>query len=496
MIGENLRRYTSIFKDSVSRYYFSNLEENISHLKLLLDNELELEYYLNITTGLKILEKYELKGLMNYILDGDKVTLLPEKFSYLYFKRIIDKVLEGKEAVITSNNYLVELEDLLEKEDELCNVISNNTVKKLLLNVPRQVINRKNNQSYITKAKITLSKLQYAEEYLKDSQFDIVFIDDAHMINNGGFNGLFKSKQMIICGDHSLNKVANRNLISLVTTNKSYVLRKRMTISPRLLTYGLPSTSSPFRVNYSENKGLFILQNDIIEQIYNLYLVNNHIKINWFIKEVENQYQAYEDIAEYFYEKNVEPNEIIRFINENINIVDIAWNNYIHSDYDILNFNDYYNEGSEIESKNYFEVLKFSKHGVIIYDEDDLLNREDIDFSFYNLVKQLYNRESIFISTYTDEVSSLIASMLEKRGYKVVHPSNGINLSVIKKNTDQLVSIIILYSNGFAYDVKNNYRFLKEIYQDEGHKIIFRTMLDLIDGPEEFVDGLCEAIDG
>ena len=323
-----------------------------------------------------------------------------------------------------------------------------------------------------------------------------MFIDDAHMINNGGFNGLFKSKQMIICGDHSLNKVANRNLISLVTTNKSYVLRKRMTISPRLLTYGLPSTSSPFRVNYSENKGLFILQNDIIEQIYNLYLVNNHIKINWFIKEVENQYQAYEDIAEYFYEKNVEPNEIIRFINENINIVDIAWNNYIHSDYDILNFNDYYNEGSEIESKNYFEVLKFSKHGVIIYDEDDLLNREDIDFSFYNLVKQLYNRESIFISTYTDEVSSLIASMLEKRGYKVVHPSNGINLSVIKKNTDQLVSIIILYSNGFAYDVKNNYRFLKEIYQDEGHKIIFRTMLDLIDGPEEFVDGLCEAIDG
>ena len=86
--------------------------------------------------------------------------------------------------------------------------------------------------------------------------------------------------------------------------------------------------------------------------------------------------------------------------------------------------------------------------------------------------------------------------MLSERGYKVVHPSNGINLSVIKKNTDQLVSIIILYSNGFAYDVKNNYRFLKEVYQDEGHKIIFRTMLDLIDGPKEFIDGLCEAIDG
>lgn len=495
-IGENLRIYTSIFKDSVSRYYFSNLEENINHLKVLSDNREELDYYLNVTTGIKILDKYNLKGFIKYITNNDGVTLLPEKFDYLYYKKIIDRVLEGKEAVIKSSNYIYELEDLLEKEDELCKAISENTLKKLLDNVPKQVLNRKLNQSYITKAKITLSTLQYAIEYLKESQFDLVLIDDAHMINSGGFNGLFKSKQMIICGDHSLNKVANRNLISLVTTSKSYVLRKRMTISPRMMTYGLPSTTAPFRSNYSENKGLFIINSGVIEYIYNLYLYNNHVKINWFIKEVEDQYKAYEDIAEYFYEKGISTSNIIEFINENINIVDITWNNYIHSDYNIINFKDYYDIDSEIESKNYFEILKFSKFGLVVFDDEDLLHREDIDFAFYDLVKQLYNRENSFISTYTDEISKLVSTLLEARGYKVVHPSNGINLSVIKKNSDQLVSIIILYSNGFAYDVKNNYRFLKEIYQDEGHKIIFRTMLDLIDGPKEFIDGLCEAIDG
>lgn len=495
-IGENLRLYTIIFKDSVSRYYFSNLEENINHLKILSENEEELNYYLNVTSAIKVLDKYGLKEMIKYISEDDKVTLLPEKFSYLYFKRIIDKVLEGKEAVIKSNNYIYELEDLIEKENQLCKAISENTIRKLLLNVPKQVINRKNNQSYISKAKITLSKLQYAEEYLKENQFDIVLIDDAHMMNNGGFNGLFKSKQMIICGDHSLNKVANRNLISLVTNSKSYVLRKRMTISPRLLTYGLPSTTSPFRINYSENRGLFVIQKDIVDYIYNLYLYNKHVKINWFIKEIEKQYQAYEDIAELFYENNIPTKEILEFFEHNINISDITWNNYIHSDYDIINFEDYYTNDSEIESKNHFEILKFSKYGLIVNDENNLLEREDIDFAFYNLVKQLYNREDSFISTYTDEVSKIVASMLSERGYKVVHPSNGINLSVIKKNTDQLVSIIILYSNGFAYDVKNNYRFLKEVYQDEGHKIIFRTMLDLIDGPKEFIDGLCEAIDG
>ena len=86
-----------------------------------------------------------------------------------------------------------------------------------------------------------------------------------------------------------------------------------------------------------------------------------------------------------------------------------------------INFEDYYTNDSEIESKNHFEILKFSKYGLIVNDENNLLEREDIDFAFYNLVKQLYNREDSFISTYTDEVSKIVASMLSERGYKVVH---------------------------------------------------------------------------
>jgi len=494
-IGDNLRLYTSIFKDSVSRYYFSNLEENISHLRVLTENKEELTYYLNVTSGIKVLDKYQLNGFINYIVNNDDVTLLSEKFDYLYYKQIIDKVLKGKQAVIRSNNYLFELEELLDKEDELCNAISQNTINLLLQNVPKQNFNRKNNQPYISKAKITLTKFEYAIEYLKENQFDMVLIDDAHMIHSGGYNGLFKNKQVIICGDHQFNKVANRNLISLVTTNKSYVLRKRVVIGPRMLTYGLPSTTSPFRINYLENRGCSAMQSNVVGYIFDLYTVNKNVKINWYIKEVENQFQAYEDIAFYFYEKGIETKEIIKFINENIHIVDIACNNYIHSDYDIIDLNEYYNEDSEIEARNYLEILKISKYGFVIYDKDDLLNKDNINYSFYNMLKELYQRENIFISTYNDQVSKVVAKLLEDRGYKVVYPSNGINLSVIKKNSDQLVSIIILYSNGFVYDVKSNYRFLKEIYQDEGHKIIFRTMLDLIDGPDEFIDGLCEAID-
>ena len=36
----------------------------------------------------------------------------------------------------------------------------------------------------------------------------------------------------------------------------------------------------------------------------------------------------------------------------------------------------------------------------------------------------------------------------------------------------------------------------KNIYCDKGHKMIIKTMLDLINGPVNFVNKLCEEIDG
>lgn len=495
-VGANLKEYSQKkFKDSISRYYDSSLEENIKYLKNLMNNKEQLDYYLNVTSGLSVLNNYNLQGLINYIISNDNVKQLSEKFSYSYFKSIIDKVLEGKEAIIKSNNYLVELDELLEIEDELCNAISQNTITKLLKNVPKQQFNRKNNQPYITKANVTLSKMEYAKEYLKENQFDLVLIDDAHLINGGGFNDLFKNKQIVVCGDYQVNNVTNHNLISYVQNNKSNILRKRLVLGPRMLTYGLNATISPFKTKLNENRGFTVINSDILDYIYKLYITRKHIKINWFIKSIESQYQAYEDLALYLYTKNINNKDIMKILYENINIVDIGSGNYIHSDCDILNFDEYYNETSEVMANNYLEILRLSKDGMIIYDKEKYLDQNNIDYTFYNMIKSLKEKENMFLSSYNDPVSNIIAEKLRERGYKVLFPSNGINLTVVKRNSEQLVSLIILYSNGFVYDVKNNYRFLKEIYQDEGHKIIFRTMLDLISGPNDFVDNLCEEID-
>ena len=58
-IGENLRLYSMIFKDSVSRYYFSNIEYNVEYLSKLLEAKDELTIYLSITHGIGVLNKYK-----------------------------------------------------------------------------------------------------------------------------------------------------------------------------------------------------------------------------------------------------------------------------------------------------------------------------------------------------------------------------------------------------------------------------------------------------
>ena len=34
------------------------------------------------------------------------------------------------------------------------------------------------------------------------------------------------------------------------------------------------------------------------------------------------------------------------------------------------------------------------------------------------------------------------------------------------------------------------------IYRNNGHKIIIKSMIDLVQGPQKFIDSLCEEIDG
>ena len=93
-IGEVLNLYSKIFKDGTSRYYFSSIEKNINTLSELLNAQEELNYYLNITQAYSILDLYNLKNLISYILNTEDTYKLGSRFSYIYFKNIIDRTFD------------------------------------------------------------------------------------------------------------------------------------------------------------------------------------------------------------------------------------------------------------------------------------------------------------------------------------------------------------------------------------------------------------------
>ena len=117
-IGENLRLYSLIFKDSVSRYYFSNIENNVDYLTKLLDAQEELNVYLSITRGIGVLNEYKLFSIIRFIEENDDINGVSSKFSLVYLDGIIKKYLDGK-------NY-----DQKEAQS-WCNQISDEIIKTL-----------------------------------------------------------------------------------------------------------------------------------------------------------------------------------------------------------------------------------------------------------------------------------------------------------------------------------------------------------------------------
>lgn len=491
-IGGNLRLYSLIFKDSVSRYYFSNIEQNIEYLNSLLEAKEELVLYLNITRGLAVLNDYHLDKLIEYIVSKDKVNNLTNFFTYKYFKNLIKKDISNSKDMLTSTEYFKYLDEIIVLEDKICKLNGNNIIYKIHQSTPITV---KSSRHALLRAKVMFSTMAFAEEVIRKNQYDILLVDDAHLINEGKLENLFKDNQMIVCGDYQSNKVANQNLISFVTNKNTGLFRSRLVQGPRKLTYNMSMTKSPFLNTYEANRGIKVVKENIEEVIYDFYVIDKNVKINYYIKNPDEQYEEFERISEYFYGRKVSSQEIIRFINECLNIVELEKSNYMHSDYDIINFSDYYKEDSQIISNKYLEKLMISQKGLIILDENGLLE-SDINYCFFNKIKEIYENDKIFLGEIGDNISNKIASILRERGYDVFYPSNGINLTIKKKNSDELISVVILFSNGFVSNVCSNYRFLKNIYCDKGHKMIIKTMLDLINGPVNFVNKLCEEIDG
>lgn len=497
-IGENLRLYSLIFKDSVSRYYFSNIENNVAYLTKLLDSQEELSIYLSITDGIRVLNEYKLHSIIKFIEENDEITGVAAKFSKVYFNGIITEYLQKHPALINSKMYIETLQKAITLEDVICKQKGIKYINEILRNIPVDVKKKKvkyfNYPDFFetnkNRLRIYLANKNFVSQHYKEMEYDTVIIDDAHMLLTGEFNNIFRNKQVVVCGDYQSNMIVNQSLLSMASIENLVTLRNRYVMGPRKLTMNMTSFAAPHQKNVEENLGVKVIEKGIEEYLYNLYIQDNHVKVNFFIKDINRMREAYESISRTFYKKNVSTDEIINFLNNNMCICDANVRNYLASDVNIIYLRDYCNEDSRIIANNLFEILMLAKNELVIYDAEGLLLK-NIDTTFYRMIKKTVLGENIFQEGHISEITKMIENELVNYGYGVYYSGNGVNMLIKKPHSDELISLFILYSNDNSFEVLNAYRDFYNQYVKNGHKIITRTIVDLLQDNKKFVKDIC-----
>ena len=110
------------------------------------------------------------------------------------------------------------------------------------------------------------------------------------------------------------------------------------------------------------------------------------------------------------------------------------------------------------------------------------------------MIKDLVVEKDIFKRGRISAATNLIENELKKRGYNVFYSGNGINMLIELPNSEELVTLFILYSNDNSSEVLNTFRDFYNQYFKTGHKIIIRNVVDLLKGHKLFVDDLCREL--
>ena len=495
---DELNNYNKMFKDGTNRYYYSNIESNVEYLSSLIDSEEELILYLNITKEINKLNKYGLSKIMSFIENNDDISQISDIFTAVYFDTLVKEYFKGKDYLTDTDKFIDLLAQIKISEDYICKCMASKTINTIIQKNPIHLGKVKkyksvNYNSYLfdnsRRIKVYLSSLDFALDHLSLLNYDLVIIDDAHLIASGNFTNLFKDKQYIISGDFQNTTVSNSDLLSkscLLMQNKT-LFRYRFELLPS--TLDLENCYSPYYTNIDYNNGIDIIDgtlSKVVEYIYNVYKGDNKVKINVFIKPVDTQRELFDLIVEYFSKNGVSSDEVIYFINNNLFISDLSFKHYYKADYNILNLEDYAKEDVDSISSNYISLLSQAHKKLIIYDHSkDLLKVSKSNFVMK--LTELINKP-LFLDKYSDPIIDKMSKNFIKKKYDVFYPRNDINLIIKKKDGTELIGIVNLFSNYNLFRILDIYRALNEQFSMQNQKILFTVYTDLIEKKTKYED--------
>jgi len=391
-IVESIKNYSKYFKDSIDFFYYSNLEDVSNKMDQLLSKNEELKIYLNINGALDQLNSVGLTKLSHFIYDEcDQSYNYQDTFCKDYFNLLLH---DYKETCIEKRPEVVAtFEDFhANKNYELITEIQKTEEELIKSNVHviassfknRYFISRLKNMDYHDYLEKTmgikyifLATPSLLNAFLDINDYDLVLVDDAHILNSTEFISILGAKQLIVSGTPQAGLAITDDLLSSMKRTSIVKFNYRYDITPNNLLNSIKNLKGNIPSIVQDNYGVNLSKlsiSKIFEEILND--CNNQIHdltINIFIENQEMIDTLYDEFASILIHRNMKREDILYFLTNGLSMVSLSRHYSLKSDYNILYLKDYDSVNDAYEIKNYIALLCITKKKLVICDPDDLL---------------------------------------------------------------------------------------------------------------------------
>ena len=484
------KQYVKIFKTNINKFYYDDFDKIIDYFKTLLDSEEELRTYLAIADEMKVLLKYKLYNLNNYILYHNH-ELYADRFKYSYFNYLYKEYINNHPDFLNREEHERLLNDVLYEEADL--IKDNAEVIKLSNKLFRTgKAKHLDYNSYILKNKnsrlLFLSDTIIANAFLNIDFFDLVIIDDAHMLHANAYHKVVNCKQVIISGNEQMQTSVGNNLISRMRPNNIIKLKYRYAKTPLKLLTQFKDLDGRFYAQSSMNHGISIYNDNynhiIMEKIHN----NPNCKINFFTTSLHKIHNIIQNVGNVLYDKDYSMNDIAYFFENNLNVCDLSVGNFIQADYNIIDLDSYYNINDNFTTVNYISNLLCCGKEVIILDSKGYLHNNELG-TFVDKLKKLQNYDLPAPVLQERTIIEKISNSLLKYRIKTVGVFKPLHLVVEYDN--KYYGILLLENpNNTEFTLLNEYREFKS----NEFPIIVRWLTDLVYDYDEIIKGIAKEI--
>ena len=489
-IEDLFQSYVKIFKVNTSKYLYEDFKKMISYFSELLESKEELKTYLTITEQLRVLLKYKLEDLKNYIYQHNHEPL-KNRFKYTYFSHMYKSFISNNEDFTDIKTHEDALDYIAGCEKDLLD--SNVFMVKISNKIYRTGKSKHlKYNNYIDKNKggrmLFLTDTVIANNFLNIDLFDLVIIDDAHMLSANNYYKVVGCKQVVIAGNGQKETSVHNNLISRLRTGEIIKFKYKYERSPLMLISQMENLTGRFYSNVKDNKGIVVSNDNYNAIIMDIFRKNPEAKINFFTSSLSIMHDVYKQIGSVLFDRDLSLDEMYNYFKYNLNVSDIQFSYSLNADYNIFDLHSYSEMNDEYTIDNIMNIILSCSKQLIIYDNKNELNKEKKSLLINTLLQKInYQLPQCVLRDET--VINKISKSLSRFRIKTVGIYYPLHLVVEYENK---YFGIMLFENpsNTEFSILNNYREFKS----NDFPIVIVWLSNLVDNYDNTINEIVKEI--